>query len=97
MKNSDRSQPKPQNNLDCQPDRVLAVKWSSRWDVFRRLQGLGIKCQCSTNEPLLVDIDTPTTAIQIWSVLRQSSESRQELIDWLEGCWEVKCDRSVFE
>jgi len=97
MKNSDRSQQKPQNALDCQPNRILEVKWSSRWDVFRRLQALGIRCQCATNEPLLVDIDSPTTGIQIWSVIRQSKESRRELIDWLENCWQVKCDRPISE
>lgn len=97
MHNSDRSQPKSQNTSECQPNRVLAVKWSSRWDVFRRLQALGIKCQCSTNEPLLVDINSPTTAIQIWSVIRQCSGTRRELIDWLDDCWQVKCDRRIPE
>lgn len=99
MNNSDRSQyPHPENSAtETSPNRILPVKWSYRWDVFRRLQALNIECQCSTNEPLLVDLHSPTTAIQIWSVLRQFSASRGELIDWLDDCWQAKCDRQIFE
>ena len=71
---------------------ILSVKWTCRWDVFRRLQALGIECECSTNKPLLVYLDSPTTAVQIRSVIRQFSASRQELIDWLDNCWQVKYD-----
>lgn len=73
-----------------QPSSILKVKWAYRWEVFRRLQVLGINCQCSTNEPLLVCLDSPVTVMQIWSVVRQSSASRQELISWLDKCWQVK-------
>lgn len=92
MNNSDRLQQK-KHQLDRPkgtPDRVLEVKWSSRWEVFRRLQQLDVECKCSTNEPLLVDLYSPTTAIQIWSVLRQWNISRRELINWLDDCWEAK-------
>lgn len=95
MNNSDRTQ--PENNQtelrQSLPSSILNVKWSMRWEVFRRLQALGIGCQCSTNEPLVVYIHSPTTIIQIWSVLRQTGVSRLELIDWLENCWEKKCSR----
>ncbi len=74
------------------PSRVVPVKWAYRWEVFRRLQALGIDCQCSTNEPLLVDLYSPTTLVQIWSVIRQSSAKRQQLIDWLDNCWCVQYD-----
>ena len=93
MKNSDRPQSEPPNTSEGQLSRVIAVKWSARWDVFRRLQTLEINCQCSTNEPLLADIDSPIAAIQIWSVVRQCSESRQDLIHWLNNCWQIKGDR----
>lgn len=101
MSNSDRPKsPKQQNratNLESPPSRILPVKWSYRWDVFRRLQALDIECQCSTNEPLLVSLYSPTTAIQIWSVLRQFNASRCELIDWLDHCWEEPGDRRISE
>jgi hypothetical protein len=94
MKYSDR--PEPQNHLSTDPKSlsksILGVKWSCRWDVYRRLKALEIECQCSTNEPLLVSLHSPTTAIQVWSVLRQFNLSRSESIDWLDNCWD-KSDR----
>ena len=95
MNNSDRTQAKNNKTESPQslPSRILNVNWSMRWEVFRRLKALGIECQCSTNEPLLVYLHSPTTVIQIWSVLRQTGVSRLELIDWLENCWETKYSR----
>ena len=78
------------NSLEQQPNRVLTVKWACRWDIFRRLKALEIDCQCSTNEPLLVNLHSPTTLVQIWSVIRQTSADRQQLIDWLDNCWDVQ-------
>ena len=75
-----------------QPSRVLPVKWAYRWEVYRRLKALEIDCHCSTNEPLLVDLYSPTTLVQIWSVIRQSSAERQQLIDWLNNCWCITYD-----
>ncbi|MEM8718532.1 MAG: Asr1405/Asl0597 family protein [Cyanobacteria bacterium P01_G01_bin.39] len=71
---------------------VLAVELAYRWDVYRRLQDLEIDCQCSTNKPLLVDLHSPTTVAQVWSVIRQSSAERHQLIDWLNNCWCVSYD-----
>lgn len=75
-----------------QPSPVLSVKWAYRWEVYRRLKTLEIDCHCSTNEPLLVDLYSPTTLVQIWSVIRQSSAERQQLIDWLNNCWCMNYD-----
>lgn len=92
---SDRQSEKPNFSTEQkQPSRVLSVKWAYRWEVFRRLKALGIDCQCSTNEPLLVDLYSPTTLVQIWSVIRQSSAEREQLIDWLDNCWCVKYEQS---
>ena len=92
MKNSDRlQQAKPQvSQPKAIPDRVLEVKWSSRWQVFRRLKELDIACQCSTNQPLLVNVRSPITVVSIWSVLKQHNATRQESIDWLDRCWEAE-------
>ncbi len=93
MNNSDRTQPENQTESSQSiPNSILEVKWSCRWEVFRRLQTLDIKCQCSTNEPLLVYLHSPTTVIQIWSVLRQCGASKSDLVDWLNNCWQVKSD-----
>lgn len=92
MNNSDRTKQEKKQIESPQsiPSRIIEVKWSCRWEVFRRLQALGIKCKCSTNEPLLVYLHSPTTIIQIWSVLRQCGASRRNLIDWLDSCWKTE-------
>lgn len=77
--------------VDEQSKREISVKWAYRWEVFRRLKSLGIECQCATNEPLLVNLDSPTTLIQIWSVVRQSNLERVQLVDWLNSCWTLRC------
>lgn len=90
MSNRDRETSTKQNSAKSQPSLILEVKWAYRWDVFRRLKALGIDCQCATNQPLLVHLESPTTAIQVWSVVRQFSTLRHELVDWLDNCWHVE-------
>ncbi|BAZ45063.1 hypothetical protein NIES4102_20800 [Chondrocystis sp. NIES-4102] len=72
--------------------RIVNVKGADRWDIFRRLQALEIECQCSSNQPLLITLNSPTTALQVWSVVRQFSTPRKQLIDWLNNCWDVEYD-----
>ncbi|MEL6928592.1 MAG: Asr1405/Asl0597 family protein [Cyanobacteria bacterium J06600_6] len=79
--------------VDEQSKREIGVKWAYRWEVYRRLKSLGIDCQCSTNEPLLVNLDSPTTLIQIWSVVRQSNVERGQLVNWLDNCWDLQGER----
>jgi hypothetical protein len=100
MSNSDRLKFKNQSSLEKsitknkgQLSLILAKKRSDRWDIFHRLQSLDVQCKCSTNEPLLGELHSPTTVAQIWSVLRQFSASRTELIDWLDSCWQQESDR----
>lgn len=69
---------------------ILPVKWAYRWSVFRRLKELNIDCQCSTNEPLLVHLDSLVTLIQVRSVLSQFNVSRQDLVSRLNNCWQAK-------
>lgn len=69
---------------------ILPVKWAYRWSVFRRLKELNIDCQCSTNEPLLVHLDSLATLMQVRSVLSQFSASRQDLVSRLDNCWQAK-------
>lgn len=89
---SDRNSEKPNSLASQQTRKVIAVKWAHRWEVFRRLQALEIDCQCSTNEPLLVNLDSPTTLAQVWSVMRQSTAQRHQLVDWLNDCWSMNYD-----
>ena len=90
---SDRHSENSNCNLSAQLKREIGVKWAYRWEVYRRLKSLGIDCQCATNEPLLVNLNSPTTLVQIWSVVRQSNVERVQLVDWLDNCWNLKGDR----
>ncbi|MBE9167773.1 hypothetical protein IQ238_09665 [Pleurocapsales cyanobacterium LEGE 06147] len=81
------------NNSEVETQQVVTVNWAERWSVYYRLQELQIPCKCSTNQPLQVQLDSTKTAIQLWSVARQFNGSRQELVDWLECCWQLKSAR----
>jgi hypothetical protein len=81
------------NNSEVETQQIVIVNSAEKWFIYYRLQELGISCQCSTNRPLQVQLDSTKTAIQLWSVARQFSASRQELVDWLECCWQLKSDR----
>lgn len=66
---------------------IVEVNWLERWQVYQRLQELDIPCWCAIDEPLRVVINTAITAVQLQSVLKQLTASRQELVHWLERCW----------
>jgi len=72
------------------------LKWSDicidpidRWSVFYRLQQLSIPCRCDRGQPLQVQVNGTTAAIQLWSAIKQVTASRKEHLEWLERCWEV--------
>lgn len=69
---------------------IVTAQHSDRWQIYYRLQALGISCQCQTNQPLQVKIDDTLTAIQLWSVTKQCTASRPELVHWLNRCWAIK-------
>ncbi|MDS3861187.1 hypothetical protein RIF25_10255 [Thermosynechococcaceae cyanobacterium BACA0444] len=68
---------------------IIAVRWDHRWPIYHRLSGLGIRCWCTPYQPLQVEIPSPAVAIQIWSVIRQLTTSRQEQAAWLGQCWQL--------
>ncbi|MEM9274709.1 MAG: Asr1405/Asl0597 family protein [Cyanobacteria bacterium P01_F01_bin.143] len=67
--------------------QIIKIDRSNCWSIYRRLQDLSIKCSLSTGKPLKVEVNDPQTAVQVWSVIKQVSSDRSELIDWLEDCW----------
>ena len=71
-------------------NNTVGVQWMYKWDTYHRLKALDIDCRCKTNQPLLVELNTPKTAIQVWSVVKHLSASRQELISWLDHCWQLQ-------
>ncbi len=69
---------------------IVKVAWSDRWQVYHRLKALEIECSCQTDQPLQANLNNPKTAIQIWSVVKQCTANRQELINWLNQCWQIQ-------
>lgn len=70
-------------------DQIIEINKSERWIVYRRLQELEIPCRCGTNQPLSYQLNDVTSAIQVWSVVRQLTVPRWELASWLECCWRI--------
>ena len=79
---------KPPSSQPLEVSQMIEVNWADRWQVYQRLQELSIPCWCDTNQPLRVQIDDVASAVQLWSVLRQLTTPRQDLVHWLERCWQ---------
>ena len=81
-------------SVGCQSEakQIVEVSWADRWQVYQRLQELDIPCSCATEQPLMVHIANVTAAVQLWSVSRQLTQSRQDLLCWLEYCWQCRLE-----
>jgi hypothetical protein len=75
------------------PPTGVTICCEDRWQVYHRLQELEISCECSGFQPLKVDIKTATEAIQLWSIVKRVSQSRQQLIGALNQSWQMPCSR----
>jgi|GEM_PF-547748 hypothetical protein len=73
--------------IEVQTKQTVKVDWADRWQVYQRLQELDVPCWCETNQPLTVEICNVLCAVQLWSVMRQSTATRQEQISTLKRCW----------
>ncbi|MBN3924106.1 Asr1405/Asl0597 family protein [Nostoc sp. NMS4] len=71
-------------------NHLVEVNWADRWQVYQRLEELNIPCSCAANQPLKVEISNPTAAVQLWSVVRRFTASRQDQILTLECCWKSR-------
>ncbi|MEM9540911.1 MAG: Asr1405/Asl0597 family protein [Cyanobacteria bacterium P01_E01_bin.42] len=69
---------------------VLAIEKTDRWSIYRRLQELDIPCNCNIEKPLEAQIATPTAALQLWSIARYYRSSREQLLDFLDDCWQTR-------
>jgi hypothetical protein len=78
------------NDLDLQMNsEMVEIICSDRWSTYQRLQALEIPCLCSYYQPLKAQISSVTSAIQVWSVVRQLQMSRQALVIHLNNCWQL--------
>lgn len=71
------------------PSSSITVSCEDRWQVYHRLQDLGIDCQCGGFKPLKVTLNSPTEALQLWSIVRHVSEPRSALVDALQQSWKA--------
>ncbi|WP_310481150.1 Asr1405/Asl0597 family protein [Chamaesiphon sp. VAR_48_metabat_403] len=84
---------------------IIDTAWGDRWQIHRRLQELEIPCECSTGQLLVVTVNTPTAAIQVWSVTRQQSiphgggfaNGRSQSIDLLNRCFNLQAVGIAFQ
>jgi hypothetical protein len=78
------------SSSELETSQVIEIALADRWQVYRRLQELSIPCRCGTNQPLSAQINNVTAAIQLWSVVRQLTVPRRELVYWLDHCWQIR-------
>lgn len=78
-----------QFSLDALAQQLIAIPRCDRWQAYQRLQELDIACQCAEDGSLWVEIQGPLTILQLRSVVQHLTCSRQELIGWLNQCWQA--------
>ena len=64
----------------------MPVECGDRWQVYFRLQELGIPCQCKSYQPLFVDVQSAQSLVQVWSIVKRVSAPRPDLAQWLNQC-----------
>ncbi|MBF2003328.1 MAG: hypothetical protein IGS38_21715 [Synechococcales cyanobacterium M58_A2018_015] len=69
-------------------EHTVSISRCDRWQAHQRLQELGIPSICTSDGALQVSVYSPIAAIQVWSVLYRLTASRQQLLHWLERCWQ---------
>jgi hypothetical protein len=78
-------QPNPSTNSSS--TQLISVNRSDRWQVHQRLAELEIASSCLKDGSFAVELHSPLALIQLRSVLLQFTAPRQQLVDWLERCW----------
>ena len=80
----------------AQGSAFVTVECGDRWQVYFRLQELEIACQCKSYQPLLVDIQSVQSLVQLWSVVKRVSAPRSDLAQWLNQCLSLPSPRLDF-
>ena len=70
--------------------KVGKIKRSDRWIIYHRLQELEIPCWCAADGILWVEINNAIDAVLLRSTVQSFIACRQELIHWLDRCWDAK-------
>ncbi|ACB49903.1 conserved hypothetical protein [Crocosphaera subtropica ATCC 51142] len=80
---------------DALISQVEKVSRCDRWSVYQRLQELTIPCWCPEDGSLWVEIEHGLHAILLRSAIYGAIAPRQELVDWLERCWDTVDSESI--
>ena len=75
----------------------VSIKGTERWSIYHRLQELEIPCRCSTDRPLEVEIAYANAIAQLCCVVKRTTASRNELVNWLDDCWKIKSKYRAIE
>lgn len=67
----------------------LELPVGTRWQIYYRLQELRIESSCSDDGSLRIKVNRFEDLVLLQSTLKQFTASRQELIDWLDKCWNL--------
>jgi hypothetical protein len=70
-------------------EMTIDLHVGDRWQIYRRLQELGIPCHCRAHQPLRVEVNNGCTLIQLWSVIRQFDAPKEENVEQLKRCWKL--------
>jgi hypothetical protein len=65
----------------------IEIQGVDRWQIYHRLQELGIPCQCRSHQPLQVFAGDATSIVQLWSVTQHVMMQRSKLVELLDRCW----------
>ncbi|MEL6225231.1 MAG: Asr1405/Asl0597 family protein [Cyanobacteria bacterium J06627_8] len=76
-----------EDKLDDLSNGWVETQHVSPWEIYTRLKELDIPCHRQPYEPLKIHVHSPLAIVQAWSVCRQFTQSRVELVDWLNSCW----------
>ncbi|HLO50155.1 MAG TPA: hypothetical protein VK211_17200 [Kamptonema sp.] len=74
-------------NISISVTHVVSVSRIDRWQIYHRLQELMIPCWCPKDGSLRVEVQNGISALLLRSVVQQFVASRQEMVNWLERCW----------
>jgi hypothetical protein len=83
------------SQLESLTVQVQTVSRCDRWQAQQRLQDLSIPCHCSADGHLIVEVNNPLAIVQLKSVVQQLTDSRAQLINWLERCWDEECTENL--
>ncbi len=77
------------SSSDTSDGQVVDVSRVLRWQIYHRLQELKIPCWCPADGSLRVEVNDSIAAVLVRSTVQQFVAPRQELVDWLERCWQT--------